>query len=43
MLETPFPVTKYETTKSSSDIVNARSIPAKIPGFNIGIITLVNA
>ena len=28
MFDTPFPVTKYETTKSSIDIVKARSIPA---------------
>ena len=40
---TPFPVTKYDITKSSSDIVNDKSIPAYIPGLIIGTMTFVSA
>ena len=42
-LLTPFPVVKYEITKSSIDIVNDIKAPVKIPLVICGIITFLIA
>ena len=43
MFLTPLPVTKYEITKSSKDMVKASSAPAKIPSLIMGTMTFVRA